>query len=114
VRIGALVDGFGGALIDGCTQDAAYQQIAAPIVSRQRSCLPDLRQADGEDCTVIEYAGGAQAELARCADGGPRPCWYTLTDAAGCPDGDHLGIAVDRGDTTAPARSRVEATCSLK
>jgi len=114
VRIGALVDGFGGALIDGCTQDAAYQQIAAPIVSRQRSCLPDLRQADGEDCTVIEYAGGAQAELARCADGGPRPCWHTLTDAAGCPDGDHLGIAVDRGDTTAPARSRVEATCSLK
>jgi len=114
VRLGALVDSFGGALVDGCSQDAAYQQITAPIVARQRSCLPNLRQPDGEDCTVIEIAGTAQTELARCADGGPSPCWYTYRDAAACPGGDHLGIAVRRGTTTAPASSRIEATCFLK
>lgn len=114
VRIGALVDSFGGALIDGCTQDAAYQKILAPIVGRQRSCFPSLRQSDGDDCTVIETAGGVDTELGRCADGSPAPCWYTYTDAAGCPGGDHVGIAVNRGQTAAPAGSRIQATCFAK
>jgi len=114
VRIGALVDSFGGALINGCTQDAAYQQILAPIVNRQRSCFPGLRRSDGEDCTVTETAGGVESELGRCADGSPAPCWYTYTDAAACPGGDHVAIAVNRGQTSAPAGSRLQATCFAK
>ena len=114
VRIGALVDRFGGALIDGCTQDAAYQQIAAPLANRRRSCFPDLRRSDGEDCTVTEVAGGVETELARCADGNPPPCWSTYTDAAGCPGGDHIGIAITRGATAAPAGSHIQATCFAK
>lgn len=30
-----------------------------------------------------------------------------------CPSGENLGIAIDRGDTTAPARSRIDARCFL-
>lgn len=111
VRIGALVDRFGGALIDGCTQDAAYQQITAPIAGRQRSCFPNLRRGGGEDCTVTEIAGGVETELARCGGGTPPPCWSTYSDAAGCPGGDHVGIAINRGDTNPPASSRIQATC---
>jgi hypothetical protein len=114
VRLGALVDSFGGALVNACTQDAAYQQIAAPIVSRQRSCFPNLRRSDGEDCVVTETAGDTETQLARCAGGAPAPCWYTYDDAAACPGGDHVGIAIDRGATTAPASSRIQATCFAK
>lgn len=114
VRIGALVDRFGGALVDACTQDAAYQQIAAPIANRQRSCFPNLRRSDGDDCSVTETAGGVDTELARCAGGNPAPCWHLYADAAGCPGGDHVGIAIDRGATTAPAGSRIQATCFAK
>jgi hypothetical protein len=114
VRIGALVDSFGGAVIDACTQKAAYQQIAAPIVNRQRSCFPNLSPSDGEDCTVTETAGDVATELGRCADGSPAPCWYTYRDAAACPGGEHVGIAINRGQTTAPASSRIQATCFAK
>jgi hypothetical protein len=114
VRIGALVDSFGGALVDACTQEDAYRQLTAPIVDRQRSCFPNLRRADGEDCTVIERALGVETELPRCADGGPSPCWYLYADAAACPGGDNVGIAVRRGDSTVPSRSRLEATCFVK
>jgi hypothetical protein len=110
VRIGALVDRFGGALVDGCTQDDAYQQIAAPILGRQRSCFPHLRASDGDSCTVTQTAGGVETELARCGDGGAPPCWTVSTDAAACPDGDHVGIAIRRA-TAAPAGARVQATC---
>jgi hypothetical protein len=114
VRIGALVDAFGGALVDGCSQDAAYQQIAAPLVNRQRSCFPSLRQSDGESCTVTELAGGQQTDLGRCADGAAPPCWYTYADADACPGGDHVGIGVDRGGASAPAGSQIQATCFAK
>jgi hypothetical protein len=114
VRIGALVDSFGGAVVDGCTQQAAYQQIAAPIVNPQRSCFPNLRRADGEDCTVTETADGVETELGRCADGSPAPCWSLYNDAAACPGGDHVGITVNRGQTTAPVSSRIQATCFAK
>jgi hypothetical protein len=111
VRLGALVDAFGGALVDGCSQDAAYQQITAPIVDRQRSCLPDLRGADAVDCSVVETAGGARTELARCGDRNATPCWYSYQDAAACPAADHLGVGIRRS-AAAPAGARVEATCS--
>jgi len=111
VRIGALVDAFGGALVDACTQDAAYQKITAPIADAQRSCFPGLRRSDGENCTVTELAGGSETPLARCADGSATPCWYTYQDSAACPAGDHVGIAIDRGATTAPPRSQIQATC---
>ncbi|HWU90941.1 MAG TPA: hypothetical protein VN253_26930 [Kofleriaceae bacterium] len=114
VRIGAIVDSFGGVMVDGCTQAAAYQQITTPIVNQQRACFPNLRRADGEDCTVTEVAGGKETELARCADGSPAPCWYIYADAAACPGGDNIGIAVRRGFTTAPANPRIEATCFAK
>ena len=110
VRIGALVDGFGGTLINGCTQDAAYQQITTPVVARQRSCFPNLRRTDGEDCTVTAGDGGAQTELAHCTDAAASPCWYTYNDASACPGGEHVGIAV-RGDLPAAVRSHVRATC---
>lgn len=119
VRIGALVDHFGGALVDGCTQAAAYQQLSAPIVGRQRSCFPSLRLADGEDCNVMDVtsatAGEAETEveieLAQCMPGDAGPCWYRYADPAGCPDGDNLGIAVRRGASAAPAGSRIRARC---
>ena len=111
VRIGALVDAFGGALVDACSQNAAYQQLAAPIVNPQRSCFVNLRRDDGEDCTVTEVAGGAATDIARCADGNAAPCWYTYSDAAACPAGDNVGIAIRRGAATAPASSRIQATC---
>jgi hypothetical protein len=114
VRIGSLVDSFGGVLVDACTQEAAYQQLTAPILDQQRSCFPNLRRADGEDCTVIEVAGGARTEFARCDDGNRSPCWYTFADAAACPGGDNVGIAVRRGDAAAPANARIEATCFVK
>jgi hypothetical protein len=109
VRIGALVDRFGGALVDGCTQDDAYRQIVAPIAGRQRSCFPHLRASDGDRCTVTETAGGVETELPRCSDGGS-PCWYVYADPTACPGGDHVGIAIRR-TTTAPADTRVQATC---
>lgn len=111
VRIGALVDAFGGAIVDACNQGAAYQQIAAPIVNRQRSCFANLRRTDGDDCAVVEVVGGVETALPRCADGNRPPCWSLYTDAAACPGGDNVGIAIDRGATTAPASSRIQATC---
>lgn len=111
VRLGSLVDNFGGALIDGCSQADAYQQIVTPIVNRQRSCFPNLRRSDGDDCTVTELAGGVKTELSRCADGNKAPCWTVYTDAAACPGGDNVGISINRGNTTAPASSHIEATC---
>lgn len=114
VRIGALVDSFGGVLVDGCTQDGAYQQLTGPILNQQRSCFPNLRQTDGDNCTVIEIAGTTETELARCADGGPSPCWNMYADPAACPGGDNVGISVRRGNTAAPASSKIEATCFVK
>ena len=111
VRIGALVDAFGGALINACTQDAAYQKITARIADAQRSCFPGLRRSDGENCMVTELAGGLPTTLARCADGSSAPCWYTYQDAAACSTGDHVGIGIDRGGAMAPPRSRIQATC---
>lgn len=114
VRIGALVDRFGGTVVNACTQNAAYQQIAAPVVNRQRSCFPNLRQSDGDDCTVTETTSSGDTDLARCADGAAPPCWYTYNDAAACPGGDHVGIAVNRGGAAAPASSRIRATCNAQ
>jgi hypothetical protein len=114
VRIGALVDAFGGALVDACTQEAAYQQLTAPILNQQRSCLPNLRRDDGEDCTVIEVAGGARTEFLRCDASNRSPCWYTFADAAACPGGDNVGIGVRRGNAAAPPSARIEATCFAK
>jgi hypothetical protein len=114
VRLGSLVDSFGGVMIDGCTQDNAYQQITAQIVNPQRSCFPNLTKDDGEDCTVIETAGATKTELPRCANAGSTECWYTYSDAAACPAGDHIGIAIRRGTTTAAAGSSIEATCFIK
>ncbi|HSR99936.1 MAG TPA: hypothetical protein VLM79_22935 [Kofleriaceae bacterium] len=110
VRLGALVDAFGGAIVDACNQGAAYQQLAAPIVGRQRTCLPNLLRSDGEDCTVTEVVGGAERSLPRCT-GGNQPCWRIDADETACPAADHLTIAIDRGATTAPASSRIQATC---
>jgi hypothetical protein len=115
VRIGAIVDSFGGALVDNCSQDNAYQQITTPILNRQRSCFANLTKDDGQDCRVTETAGGKATELPRCADGGggATPCWSIFTDAAACPAGDNLGITVRR-TAAAPAGARVEATCFVK
>ncbi len=106
VRIGALVDHFGGAFVDACSQAAAYQQLVKPIVERQRSCLP----ASQEGCTVVEITGDQETELAACAPGAAGPCWYGYADAAACPAGDHQGVAVRRPGVAA-AGSRVEARC---
>jgi hypothetical protein len=57
--------------------------------------------ADGDNCTVTETTGGVETELARCGDGGS-PCWIRFVDPAGCPGGDHVGIAIRRA-APAPA-----------
>jgi hypothetical protein len=114
VRIGSLVDSFGGVMVDACTQDAAYQQLTRPILDRQRSCFPDLARGADEACTVIEVAGDAETELDRCADGDAGPCWYSYGDPAACPEGDNLGIAIRRGTGAAPAGSRLEARCFVR
>ena len=111
VRLGALVDSFGGAMVNGCTQEAAYQQLATPIVNPQRACFPNLRRSDGENCSVVEIAGDTETELGRCADGSASPCWYTYADAASCPTGENIGIAVRRGEKSAPTGARIQATC---
>lgn len=114
VRIGSLVDSLGGVIVDACTQESAYEKITAPIVNRQRTCFPNLRRDDGDDCTVIEFTNGGQTDLPRCTDGGPTPCWYTYADAAACPGGDNVGIGIRRGNSTVPVRSNVQATCFVK
>jgi hypothetical protein len=116
VRLGAFADAIGGTFINACAPDNAYQQIAAPIVNRQRTCFPNLSKDDGETCTVVELAFGVPpTELARCPDGGgdtgAKPCWYTYSDAAACPAGNNFGIAVRRGTSIATPNSRIEATC---
>lgn len=110
VRIGAVVDAFGGALVDSCTQTDAYLQITTPTVNRQRSCFPTLAAAEMDGCTVVEIAGQAETDLARCGDGDAGPCWYAYTDAAACPAGANLGIAVKRPAGSDPA-ARLEARC---
>jgi len=114
VRIGALVDSFGGAMIDSCTQEGAYQQIAAPIVERQRTCFPSMTAASEPDCTVVEVAGDTELELDRCTTGDAGPCWYSYTDAAACPSGGNIGVAIKRGTTSAPEGSRLEARCFVR
>jgi hypothetical protein len=114
VRIGALVDSFGGAMVNACTQDAAYQQITSPMLGHERSCFANLRQTDGDNCTVTEVAGDTSTTIARCADGNASPCWYTYDDATACPAGDHVGIAINRGASTAPAGAKIQATCFAK
>jgi hypothetical protein len=118
VRLAAFADSLGGTFINTCTQENAYQQITAPILNRQRTCFPNLSKDDGENCTVLEIAGATQTELMRCPAGntntGSTACWYTYTDEAACVDGEHVGIAVRRGNSTALAGSRIEATCYAK
>ncbi|MEO7095109.1 MAG: hypothetical protein ABI175_17750 [Polyangiales bacterium] len=111
VRIGSLVDSFGGAFVDACTQESAYQRITKPLLDRQRSCLPSLLASEREGCTVLEIVGDTETELTECATGAAGPCWYSYADAAACPDGDNLGIAVRRGAGVAPSGARLEARC---
>jgi hypothetical protein len=114
VRIGALVDQFGGNLVDGCAQTDAYQQITTPIVNRQRSCFPTLAATEMDDCTVMEIAGDTETELDRCGQGDAGPCWYSYTDAVACPAGANLGIAIKRGSAAAPTDGRIEARCFVR
>lgn len=117
VRIGALVDQFGGSIIDSCTQTDAYQQISQPIVNRQRSCFPTLAANEMDDCSVTEIAGDTETDFDKCPDGdvgAAGPCWYAYTDATACPAGANLGIAIKRGSTAAPANARIEARCFVR
>jgi hypothetical protein len=111
VRLGALVDTFGGSFVDACTQDKAPERIAQPIVDRQRSCFPALAMTERDACTVRETANGVTAELPACGDGVTQSCWYAYADANACPMGDHVGIAVRRSTPTATAGARLEARC---
>jgi hypothetical protein len=113
-RLNALAGEFGGAKVNGCTQEAAYEQITQPIIDRASSCFPSLTVDDGEDCRIIEIGGGERTELEPCAEGGEAACWYTYVDAEACPQGENIGIAIDRRSGTAPASSRIEATCFVK
>lgn len=119
VRIGAVVDAFGGTLVDSCTQADAYQQIATPVVNRQRSCFPSLAMSEMDDCSVTEIAGDTETDFERCPDGdvgdvGAGPCWYAYTDATACPSGANIGIAIRRGSAAAPADGRIEARCFVR
>jgi len=113
VRIGALVDAFDGVMVDPCTQEAAYEQLSAPLLEHQRSCFANLETSDGDDCTVVELDGQTATELDKCTDGSTGPCWYLYADRAACPAGDNLGIGVRRS-RPAPATARIEANCVVK
>jgi hypothetical protein len=111
VRLANFVASLGGSIVDSCTQENAYDQIATPIVLKQKSCFPALRAADGDNCRVIEVIGAEQTELESCDEGGSPPCWRKYTDEVACPGGENIGIQIDRGMTTVPAASRIEARC---
>jgi hypothetical protein len=111
VRLGALVDEFGGGFADACTQADAYGQVSQPFVRAQRSCFANLLPTDGNDCTVVETVGDTDTELQQCGAGVSAPCWTMYTDANECPSGANIGISIDRGRTTAPAQSTISATC---
>ncbi|MBX3157190.1 MAG: hypothetical protein KF773_14540 [Deltaproteobacteria bacterium] len=111
VRLGALVDAFGGGLADACTQADAYGQVSQPYVRAQRSCFPNLLQTDGNNCRVIETIDDTSTTLSPCGPGVSAPCWNLYTDAAECPGGDNVGISIDRGRTAAPETSSIQATC---
>jgi hypothetical protein len=114
VRIGAVVDAFGGSIVDSCTQTNAYAQLATPVVDRQRTCFPALAKAEMDDCTVIEIAGDTETDFAKCNDGDAGPCWFAYEDAAACPSGANIGIAIKRGSGAAPANGRIEARCFVR
>jgi hypothetical protein len=114
VRIDALVNAFGGAFVESCSQQDAYASLVTPVVNRQRSCLPNLRTSDGDDCRVIETINGRATELEPCDTGGDAACYTLFTDADACPRGDNIGIGIDRRGAVAPTRSTIEATCFVK
>jgi hypothetical protein len=111
VRLGALVDEFGGGLADACTQADAYGAVSQPFVRAQRSCFANLLPTDGNDCSVVETVGDTDTELQQCGAGVSAPCWTMYTDANECPGGANIGISIDRGRTTAPAASTIQARC---
>jgi len=119
IRVNALVAQMGGASVNTCTQDNAYETLVAPILRQhERSCLQNLEESTLRDCTVIEtLADGTTATLERCPEGGAdvAACWYTYeADPVACPDAAHLAVGVDRGTSTVPVGSSIEATCYLK
>jgi hypothetical protein len=87
VRIGALVDRFGGALIDGCTQDAAYQQITAPIAGRHARQIVD----NAARVVALELLCGCRAlEFRRplMAGEGCEMLYGAIRRVSPAPDGD--------------------------
>ena len=110
-RINALVDAFDGASVNGCTQDTAYQTITQSLANATASCVPALRAADGDNCRVIERAGGVATELPSCDDAADGACYTLFTSADACPRGDNVGISIDRRASAAPVTSKIEATC---
>ncbi len=110
-RINALVDAFDGASVNGCTQDTAYQTITQSLANATASCFPALRAADGDNCRVIERAGGVATELPSCDDAADGACYTLFTSADACPRGDNVGISIDRRASAAPVTSKIEATC---
>lgn len=107
VRIGAVVDAFGGTIVDSCAQTNAYAQIAAPVVNRQRSCFPALAAAEMDDCSVTEIAGEVETDFARCNENDAGPCWYAYADVAACPAGENLG---SRSSAGAPPHRRARGS----
>lgn len=114
VRLGAFVDSVGGTIANVCNQQEVYRGLTAPIVATQRTCLPNLRMTDGDNCTVVEIADDIETELAPCTEGAAGACWYTFANAAACPTGDNRGIAIDRRSGAAPTTSRIEARCFVQ
>jgi len=111
VRLNALAEAFGGTKVNGCTQDAAYDQITSTYLARAGSCFPQANNAD--DCRVIETADGAETSLPRCVDGSAAACFSTFTDADRCPDGANIGVTIERRGGTLPASSTIRANCAV-
>jgi hypothetical protein len=56
------------------------------------------------DCFVQDVVGVNVTPIAACEDNGNvAPCWHLDTDAALCPDADHLKLVVDRAVDPDPA-----------
>jgi hypothetical protein len=110
-RINSLVSEFGGESVNGCTLDTPYELITQPLLAASASCFPALRASDGDNCRVIENADGVKSELQPCSAGGDGACYELYTDADACPSGENVGISIDRRTSTAPVRSKIQATC---
>jgi hypothetical protein len=106
-----LADVPGSSLASICAGDTRppLVELARRLAGlRHGACLP---AGSEPTCDLVELgAGGAAAEVARCAGGTARPCWSLSEDAACAGSPGSLRVTVER-DAPAPAGARLRLEC---